>query len=100
MRKLMGIVVVLGIAAAAVWAFTVGPASQTGRVCSKLETICGEAVMPAEGCRADLDDATDAELDMLEACVEPADSCLEVTGCLVGSAARDLAKGAARGLLR
>ena len=56
--------------------------------------------MPAEACREDLEGSSDAELDALQACVEPAESCLEVTGCLVGSAARDLAKGAARGLFR
>lgn len=98
-RKLMGIVV-LGAVAAGAWYLTAGPGSQAGRVCSKLEAICGESMMPADACREDLDDASDAEVDTLERCVEPADSCLEVTGCLVGSAARDLAKGATRGLLR
>jgi hypothetical protein len=99
MRKLLGIVVALGLAAAGVWYFT-GPGSQEGQVCSKLETVCGEAVMPADACREDLEGSSEADLDALQACVEPAESCLEVTGCLVGSAARDLAKGAARGLLR
>ncbi len=99
MRKLLGIVVALGLAAATAWYFT-GPGSQEGQVCAKLETVCGEEVMPAEACREDLEGSSDADLDALQACVEPAESCLEVTGCLVGSAARDLAKGAARGLLR
>ncbi|MCR9160156.1 MAG: hypothetical protein ACE37F_37470 [Nannocystaceae bacterium] len=99
MRKLLGILAALGLAAAAAW-YVTGPGSQEGQVCSKLEQVCGEAIMPAQACREDLEGSSDADLDALQACVEPAESCLEVTGCLVGSAARDLAKGAARGLLQ
>lgn len=99
MYKVLGIVVALGLAAAAAWYFT-GPGSQEGKVCARLETICGEAVMPANACRENLEGSSDVDLEALEACVEPAESCLEVTGCLVGSAARDLVKGAARGLLQ
>lgn len=98
MGKWLGIVVVLGTAAAAGWWFT-GPGSQAGQACAKLETLCGEATMPAEGCREDLEAASDSELDALDACVQPADSCLEVTGCLAGTAARELAVGALRGVL-
>ena len=98
MGKWLGIVVVLGLAAAAGWWFT-GPGSPAGQACAKLETLCGEARLPADACREALEDAPDSELDALEACVQPAESCLEVTGCLAGSAARELAVGALRGVL-
>ncbi len=98
MRTFLGILVVVGVTAAGAWYFT-GPGSQAGQVCSTLEDLCGEDLMPAAQCREDLAGRPDAELDDIERCVEPADSCLEVTGCLVGSAARDLARGAVRGLL-
>lgn len=99
MGKWLGIVVVLGLAAAAGWWFT-GPGSRTGQACTKMQTLCGDALMPSDACMDDLEDATQAQLDTLHACVEPAESCLEVTGCLAGAAGRDLAVGALRGLLR
>ncbi len=99
MGKWVGIVVVVGLAAGAGWWFA-GPGSQAGRACTKLQTLCGASMMPADACMEDLDEAPQADLDALQACVDPAESCLEVTGCLAGSAARDLAVGALRGLLR
>lgn len=98
MGKWLGIVVVLGLAGVAGWWFT-GPGSQAGQACAKLETLCGEATMPAEACREGLADASEARIDALKACVQPANSCLEVTGCLAGSAARELGVGALRGVL-
>ncbi len=98
MGKWLGVVVVLGLAVAAGWWLT-GPGSRAGQTCAKLESLCGEASMPAEACREELEEANVSDLDALEACVQPADSCLEVTGCLAGSAARELAVGALRGVL-
>ncbi|MGH1346211.1 MAG: hypothetical protein ACRBN8_31890 [Nannocystales bacterium] len=97
MGKWLGIVVVLGVSTAAAWWFT-GPGSQAGQACAKLETLCGEASVPAGACREDLADAPQAELDALDTCIQPANSCLEVSGCLAGSAARELAVGALRGV--
>lgn len=98
MGKWIGIVAVLGFAGAAVYGYS-GRGSEADRVCAKLETLCGEATLPSEACTDELAEATPVELDRLEACVVPADSCLEVTGCLAGSAARELAQGALRGVL-
>ncbi len=99
MGKWWVIMVVLAVAAGAAWYFT-GPGSQRGQVCDRLEALCGPTVMPSDACMEELDSSSDRDLETLSACVEPAESCIEVTGCLAGSVARDLAVGAVRGVLR
>lgn len=98
MAKWLGIVAVLGLAAGAGYWVT-GPGSAESKTCAKLEALCGAAVLPADACEEDLASVTEHDLDGLVACVEPADSCLEVTGCLTGSVAREFAQGAFRGLV-
>lgn len=98
MAKWLGIAVVLGAAVGAAWWLS-GPGSQAGQTCRKMEALCGADVLPADACMDALRDAPQPEVDTLTQCAEASDSCLEATGCLAGSAARELATGALRGVL-
>ncbi len=100
MKKFALISGVLLLAAGAAYWMLWSPSAQRHQVCSQLESLCGADVLPESECAAELETATEAELDELRRCVEPADSCLETVGCVAGSAVRQLATGAARGLLR
>ena len=91
---ILGVVAVgagIGVAAAT---FTPTPAD---RACDALAAACGPDIDLGE-CREDLEGATEAELQDVLSCVEPAENCIEVTACLTGAILRDVAEGLSRGL--
>lgn len=98
MAKWLGIAVVLGLSVASAWWFT-GPGSQAGQACRRMETLCGADVLPADACLDELSDAPQSDVETIAHCAESSESCLEATGCLAGSAARELATGTLRGVL-
>lgn len=73
------------------------PEAKKRQVCDQLQTVCGSAISEDE-CASGLEDASEREVEELTQCVAPADSCLEVAGCLVGTSARHLTVGVSRGL--
>ena len=82
----------VGVAVAA----AVAKPSPARRTCQRLADLCGEDIDVA-ACVDDFDGATDAELQDVEACVQPADNCVELTMCLAGSVMRDAVDGFWRG---
>lgn len=73
------------------------PQAHKRQVCDQLHETCGAAISEDE-CGEVLEGATPSEVEDLANCVEPAESCLEVAGCLAGTGARQLSIGVARGL--
>ncbi|MCA9692794.1 MAG: hypothetical protein R3A51_09845 [Nannocystaceae bacterium] len=94
------VVILLFLLAAGVGGVVVYDAalSPAARACRAVTQQCGADVITVDECREGLRDATEHELAEVSRCVEPSGSCLEIVGCLSGSALRDLGRGFLRGV--
>ena len=91
---LFGVLATAGVAA---YSLQWSPGAKKRQVCDQLHDLCGSGISE-DDCRDALEDAPEPEVEELARCVEPADACLEVAGCLVGTGARQLTVGLVRGL--
>ncbi len=98
MKKLLLAVIalfVIGLVGAMLYTTTLSPAA---RICRSVEAQCGADTLPAAECREGLEGATARELEELQRCAEPSESCVELMACLGGSVLRDVGRGLLRGL--
>jgi hypothetical protein len=67
------------------------------KACEGLHRVCGDRVEVA-ACTTKLDRASPNEIEDLQTCVDPADTCLEAVACFGGAVLRDAGEGFFRGL--
>ena len=67
------------------------------KACEGLHRVCGDRVEVAE-CAKDLEHASPNEIEDLQTCVDPADTCFEAVACFGGAVLRDAGEGFFRGL--